>query len=155
MTVREIINKEPVWVSPFLSVGEVAQIMKDCGCAFLPILDDGRVVGVVTDRDVAMALGLKGVNPSSTRIREVMSSSPHCVNVDATPDEVAQQMIAHNVRRLVVEEDNRFVGVVSVVDLAGLITDNQVAETLRSLANLNHPRHVDHLTHPIPGQYLG
>lgn len=155
MKIRELIRSEPIWVSPYLSIADVARVMDECGCAFLPILEDGRAVGVVTDRDVAMASASKGLNAKATRIREVMSANPHSVSADAFAEDAAREMIAHNVRRLVVHEDGRFIGVVSMVDLAGLIGDERIAHALREMAAKNFPHHVHHETHPVPGQYLG
>ena len=64
-------------------------------------------------------------------------------------------MIANNVRRLVVDDQGKFVGIVSVVDLAGLVPDEEMSKTLHTLATQNRPQEGHHETHPIPGQYLG
>ena len=84
-----------------------------------------------------------------------MSASPHGVDIEASLEEVAEEMISKKVRRLVVNEGVAFVGVISVGELAGLISDEQIAQTLYTLASKNATQNFHHEKHAIPGQYLG
>lgn len=147
MKIRDLIGAEPIWVSPYLSVSAVAELMNQSDCAFLPVLEDGRAIGVVTDHDVAFASARKGASPQSTQIREAMSRAPFSVSGHDSPAEAVRQMIAKNVRRLVVEENGRFVGTVSLADLVGFINENPAGGSL--------PRAADRVCSAIPGLYLG
>jgi acetoin utilization protein AcuB len=155
MTVRDLVAPDPVWVSPYTSVAEAARLMEDRGCAFMPVVDGGRVVGVVTDRDLALNTAAKGYHPYHTRVSEVMSQPAHTVGADDDPEDAARTMIERNVRRLVVLEGMEFLGVLSVVDLAGLIPDERIARTLHSLAEHNRPREGHRASDTIGGQFLG
>ncbi|MGV3618524.1 MAG: CBS domain-containing protein [Fimbriimonas sp.] len=155
MKVRELIVPNPVWTTPYITITEAARIMEDRDCAFVPILENGRVVGVVTDRDLAVKAATRGLNPGFTRVSEVMSQPAFVVDADKDPDDAARIMIERNVRRLVVVEDDRFLGVLSVVDLAGLVPDDRVAGTLHTLAEHNRPRVGHGGSEPIGGQFLG
>lgn len=147
MKVRDVINPQPIWVSGTESVVSVAHLMQDSDCAFLPVVEDSRAVGIVTDRDVALALGIHGFNPSTTKVRDVMTPEPESIDADCSLEEAASQIIAKGVHRLVVEKNGEFVGVISIVDLAGLIPDSRVAQTLRMLADRNHPHFVHRERH--------
>lgn len=139
MTIRELITRDPVWISPTLSIADAARTMEDRGCAFIPIIEEGRAVGVVTDRDLAMTTAAHGKDPATTQVAQVMSQPPFGVGADEDPEEAARRMVEHNVRRLVVIDGNHFVGIVSVVDLAGLVTDQSIVKALHALAEQNRP----------------
>lgn len=139
MTIRELMGRDPVWISPTLSIADAARTMEERGCAFIPIIEGGRPIGVVTDRDLALTTAAHGNNPVLTQVAQVMSQPPFAVGADEDAEEAARKMVEHNVRRLVVLDGDRFAGIVSVVDLAGLVTDQSIAKALHALAEQNRP----------------
>jgi CBS domain-containing protein len=109
---------EPVCCGPDDTAERAAHLMEqnDCGC--IPVVRDDRVVGVITDRDIAV----RGVGHSrsfDTRIGELMTTSPRCCGPDAELREVEQIMSDNQIRRVVIVDDEGCcVGIVAQADLA-------------------------------------
>lgn len=105
--------------SPEDTVQHAAQMMREADAGALPVGDGDRLVGMVTDRDVAVRLAAEGRDPRQTRVREVMTPEVRYVFEDEDLDHVADNMAEQQVRRLpVVNRDKRLVGVISLADLA-------------------------------------
>ncbi|KKX27593.1 CBS domain-containing protein [Rhizobium sp. LC145] len=118
MKVSEIMSRDVQIASPQQTIAEIARIMADREIGFLPVGDDDRLVGTITDRDIvirAVADGLGG----DTKVREVMSRDVKYCFEDEDVDEVAHNMGDIQVRRLpVVSREKRLTGVVSIGDAA-------------------------------------
>ena len=118
MDVRDVMTKNPRTVAPNDSIQRAAAVMKEVDTGFVPIVENGRVVGVVTDRDIVIRAVAAGKGPD-TPVREVMSSDVKYCYEDEDLDHVAQNMSDIQVRRLpVVDRNKRLVGIVSLGDLA-------------------------------------
>jgi CBS domain-containing protein len=121
MKAREIMTADPTTCSREDDLAAVVEIMKRENCGIVPITEgngDQKVVGVVTDRDVALYLGKKNVRPSDARASEVMTTDIVSVEPDADVHEVSRKMQQSQVRRVLVTEGKRLLGVVSTADLA-------------------------------------
>jgi CBS domain-containing protein len=114
-------TEEPACCTPGDTIGRAAQLMEqhDCGC--IPVLqakDDNQVVGVITDRDIAVR-GVAQGRSNETEVRELMTSAPCCCTPDADVSEVERLMSDRQVRRIVVVDDRgSCVGIVAQADLA-------------------------------------
>ena len=118
MKVREAMTGNVCLADPDRSIREVAQMMADQDIGALPIGENDRLVGMVTDRDIAVRAVAKGMSPD-TKIRQVMSQEVKYCFDDEDMDDVAQNMGDIKVRRLMVlNRDKRLVGIVSIGDLA-------------------------------------
>jgi CBS domain-containing protein len=122
--------------SPDQTIGEAAMIMAEIDAGALPVGDGDRLVGMLTDRDIAVRAVAQGKGPD-TRVRDVMSSEiKYCFNDDDV-DEVIENMGDIKVRRLVVlNRDKRMVGIVSLGDLA---KDGPTAQTAAALNQICRP----------------
>lgn len=122
--------------SPDQTIGEAAMIMAEIDAGALPVGDGDRLVGMLTDRDIAVRAVAQGRGPD-TRVRDVMSSEiKYCYNDDDV-DEVIENMGDIKVRRLVVlNRDKRMVGIVSLGDLA---KDGPTAQTAAALNQICRP----------------
>jgi CBS domain-containing protein len=119
MQVREVMSKEVKIVSPGDTIDKAAKLMKDCDCGSLPIGENDRLVGVVTDRDIAVRAVAKGKSPKECTVRDVMSKGIKYVFDDETTEAAAQSMSRLQVRRLpVLNREKRLVGIVALGDLA-------------------------------------
>ncbi|MBC75025.1 MAG: CBS domain-containing protein [Halobacteriovoraceae bacterium] len=118
-TVKDYMTTEPACCSPDTELREVAQMMVDCDCGEIPVLDSGRkVVGVITDRDIACRVVARGRNPSKLTARECMSDHIVTVKEDASFDECVDLMEDNKVRRLpVVDQEGRCCGIISQADV--------------------------------------
>jgi CBS domain-containing protein len=94
-------------------------MMAEAGCGFLPVLENGRVIGVVTDRDICLALARLDRRPALTEVREVMSRELFSCDVSAEVGVALGAMRAHGVRRLpVLDAKGKLQGVLSLDDVA-------------------------------------
>ena len=114
MLAREAMITDVFTTAPGDSVTTAARTMRDADVGFLPVVDDGEVVGVVTDRDLVIrALAEGGPDAADTPIRAVMTTGAVGVGPNDSLEAVAHQMAEHEVRRLLVMDGPRLVGVVS------------------------------------------
>ena len=118
-SINELMSSNPATVESNSTVAEAAQIMKSEDVGLVPVVEGDRLVGTLTDRDIAIRVVAEGREPQSTSVREVASSDVVTVDPQQGLDEALRLMAEHQVRRLpVVEEDGRLVGVVAQADVA-------------------------------------
>jgi CBS domain-containing protein len=98
----------------------VASVMAEKGCGIVPIVrDDGRLAGVITDRDICLALAHRGQRATEVRADQVMTSVVHACSEEDYAGQVLEKMKKHQVRRLpVVDETQQVRGIISLDDLA-------------------------------------
>ena len=118
MKVSEIMTRDVRLLSPDQTIREAASLMADIDVGSLPISENDRLVGMITDRDIVIRAVAHG-KPADTKVAEVMSKEMlYCLDTDEI-DDVARNMGKAQVRRLpVVNGDKRLVGIVSLGDLA-------------------------------------
>ena len=97
---------------------DAARTMREGDFGSMPVVDDGRLVGVLTDRDIVVRAVAEGLDPAVARVGEVASRDPVTVAPEQDLDEAMELMARHRVRRLPVVADGRLVGVVSQADVA-------------------------------------
>jgi CBS domain-containing protein len=134
-TVRDVMTKNPRAVEPSTTLVDAARNMRDENVGPLPIVDDGRVVGMLTDRDIVVRAIAEGRDPSSTTVGEIASRELVTVDPDQSLDEAARLMAQHQVRRLpVVEEDGRLAGIVAQADVATAGDDSLTGEVVERIS---------------------
>jgi CBS domain-containing protein len=82
MKVRELMTKEPATVEPDATLGRVATLMKQEDCGSIPVVQDGRLVGIVTDRDIVVRGIAAGKDPKTQRVSDIMSADPVAIGPD-------------------------------------------------------------------------
>ena len=137
MKVSEAMTREVRLARPDQSIREAAQLMGELDVGALPVEDNDRLVGMITDRDIAVRAIAQGRGPD-TKVREVMTSEIKYCFDDQSIDEVTRNMGDLQVRRLpVVNRDKRLVGILSLGDLA---VENQWAdEAGEALSQISQP----------------
>ncbi|MGW7441978.1 CBS domain-containing protein [Kitasatospora sp. NPDC054795] len=116
--IREIMTTNPVAVGPLTSLTEAARRMRDADIGDVLVVDDGRLRGLVTDRDLLVRAMAEGKDPGQTTVHEVCSDDLVRVGPDDDVARAVDLMRDHALRRLPVTEDERPVGIVSLGDLA-------------------------------------
>ncbi|NUW38935.1 CBS domain-containing protein [Nonomuraea rhodomycinica] len=116
-TVADIMTARPAVVEAEQPVSVAAALMRDNDAGAVIVNDNGRVSGIITDRDIAVRVVAADKGPD-TRVREACSPSVEAVGPDTSLDQAVQLMRTHAVRRLPVVESGQAVGIVSLGDLA-------------------------------------
>jgi len=117
--VSDVMSSNVRLIAPEDSVQQATRLMRDEDTGVLPVGEGDRLVGIVTDRDVALRVIAEGKDPLRTKVREVMSQEPKYVFEDEELEHVADNMAQEQIRRLpVVNRNKRLVGIVSIGDLA-------------------------------------
>jgi CBS domain-containing protein len=133
--VADVMERDVRIASPDDSVQQVARLMREEDTGILPVGDGDRLVGMVTDRDVAVRLVAEGRDPAQTKVRDVMTPDVRYVFEDEDVDHVAENMANQQVRRLpVMNRQKRLVGVVSIGDIAKGPNSGAAAHALKGVA---------------------
>jgi CBS domain-containing protein len=118
--ISEVMTRDPAVIAPDADVQKAAQIMRDMNIGAVPVCDGKRLLGMITDRDIAIRATARGLAPNTAHVADVMSQTISWAFDDQTVGEVLQQMGDQQLRRIpVVSRDNmELQGVVSLGDLA-------------------------------------
>ena len=120
--------------SPGDSISNAARAMTDCNAGLLPVGEGDRLIGMITDRDIAIRAVAKRLSPD-TPVRDVMSSEVLYCYEDEQVDAVARNMADQQIRRLpVVSREKRLVGIISLGDIARQGTPRMTGATLSSIS---------------------
>ena len=129
MKVREIITPDPEVIHPDATICEAARKMRQYDVGMLPVCDGDRLVGAVTDRDLAIRATAEGLDPLKTPVREIMTPGMHYCFEDDDLASLARIMEDRQIRRLpVLNRSKRLMGIVSVGDLALRTHDEHLVE---------------------------
>jgi len=119
MRISEIMTPDPELIDPTATVRDAAQRMKNEDIGALPVGENDRLIGMVTDRDITVRAVAEGRDPSSTTVRDVMSEKIYYCFEDDDVEDAAKCMADNQVRRLpILNRDKRLTGIVSLADLA-------------------------------------
>jgi CBS domain-containing protein len=144
MRVRECMTKDVRIANPDETIREAAKAMASLDAGILPVGENDRLVGMITDRDIAVRGVAEGKGPD-TKIRDVMSKEVRYCFEDEDVDHVLESMGDLHVRRLpVLNRDKRLVGIVSLGDLAG---NGEADEAGEALSNISRPGGQHSQTH--------
>jgi CBS domain-containing protein len=136
MKVKDAMTTEVVIARPDQTIAEAARMMAECDSGALPVGDDDRLVGMITDRDIAIRAIAKDLGPD-TPIRNVMTKEVLYCFLDEDVEHVADNMGEQQVRRLpVLDRDKRLVGIVSLGDLA---TNSKPKTSGQAIAAISRP----------------
>jgi CBS domain-containing protein len=116
MNIRDVMTSNPRTVSPSDTIQSAARIMRDEDTGAVPVVENGRPVGMVTDRDIVVRAVANG--ELNRPVRDVVSGNVVTARPDMSTKEAAQLMSEYQVRRLPVVENDCLVGIVSIGDLA-------------------------------------
>lgn len=126
MLVRDVMKSQLEVIDPSQTLAEAAKKMRDANVGSLPVVEDAKLIGMITDRDIVIRCIAEGADPTATPVREATSDDVvHCV-VDQSVEDASKIMAAAKVRRLpVIDHDRRLVGIVALGDISweGSATD--------------------------------
>lgn len=134
MLVREAMTRDVHTVSPDQSIQEAARLMLQIDAGALPVGENDKLVGMVTDRDIAVR-GVAGGKPPTAPVREIMSRELRYCFEDEDLNHVSRNMADQQVRRLpVVDRNKRLVGILALADLATSAKSGQASGALLGIS---------------------
>ncbi|MCV7354808.1 CBS domain-containing protein [Mycolicibacterium fluoranthenivorans] len=133
-TAREIMRTGVTCIGEHQTLAAAAQHMAELGIGALPITgDDGRVCGMLTDRDIVVKCLATGSDPNTTTAGELAQGTIHHVGADASVQQMVDVMAEHRIRRLLVLDEHHLVGIVSEADIAGHLPEQATAGFVKAI----------------------
>ena len=117
-SVRDVMTSDPKTVDAGDNVEDAAKIMAEADIGAVVVIDDDKVAGIVTDRDIVVRVVAAGENPSKTDVSDAASGGADTIEADASIDDAVKLMREKDIRRLPVVEDDKPIGIVSLGDIA-------------------------------------
>jgi CBS domain-containing protein len=133
-SVREAMTASVSSVSPSQSLADAAEVMKGQNIGSVPVVEEGRLKGIVTDRDIVTRAVAERRDPQSMQVEEIASHDLVTVEADQDLDEALALMAHHKVRRLPVVEDGQLVGMLAQADVAIEARDARVGEMVGQIS---------------------
>jgi len=133
-SVRDAMTLDPRSIGQSASVVEAAQLMREEDIGSLPITDEEKLVGMLTDRDITTRVVAQAGDPKATSVGEVYSRDLISVEPDNDLEEALGLMARHQVRRLPVVENGRLVGIVAQADIALKESETKTGELVEAIS---------------------
>jgi len=142
MKIKDVMTCQVTVVQPNTTIAEAADLMKSLDVGLLPVCEDDRLVGMLTDRDITVRVTAEGQSPNTTLVSEVMTPEVHVVFDDQDVEDAARVMKQQQVRRVaVLDRDKRLVGIASLGDLAVDTADTMLTgEVIGRVSEPSEPR---------------
>ena len=133
--ITELMTPNPRTIDQDKPVSDAAKMMRDEDVGLAPIVDGDKLVGTVTDRDIAIRIVAEGKDPQTTKVMEIASRELITIDPQQDLDEAMKLMARHQVRRLpVVEEDGKLIGVVAQADIAQHASGKKIGEVVKHIS---------------------
>ena len=133
-SVKDAMTSDVRTATPSQSLTDVAQLMKQEDVGSVPVVEDGRLIGMLTDRDIVVRGIADGSDPHAIHVGDIASRDLVTVRPDDDLDEALRLMAQHQVRRLAVVEDGTLVGVLAQADVAHEAKDKAVGQVVEEIS---------------------
>jgi CBS domain-containing protein len=134
-SVQDVMTRDPRTATPSQSLTEAALMMKNENAGALPVVEDGRLVGIVTDRDIVVRAVAEGIDLAALTVGDIASRPVVAVTPSQDLDDALAMMAQYQLRRLpVVEWDDVVVGIVAQADVALNVKEKRAGETLEEIS---------------------
>ena len=137
LMIKDLMSRDVKVVSPDMTIEEAAKKMRDGDFGMMPVGEDDRMIGTISDRDIAIRAVAEGKD-AGTKVRDVMTEGIAWAYEDASVEQAATIMSKRQVRRLpVVNRDKRLVGIVALGDFA--VKSSEIRPTAQALSEISKP----------------
>ncbi len=133
-SIRDLMTGNPTTCEPSTTIVEAAKVMAQEDVGPVPIVEGGRIVGIVTDRDLVVRVLAEGRDPSSTTIGEIASADLVTVQPNSDLNEALSLMAQNQVRRLPVVEGDQLVGIIAQADVARAAEEEKTGEVVQDIS---------------------
>ncbi|WP_125153398.1 CBS domain-containing protein [Clostridium rectalis] len=137
MKIKDVMTKSVASLNGQDTVEHAAQLMKEHNIGSLPVCDGEKVIGIITDRDIAIRSAAEGENVQKQTVRDIMTSNPVTIKSDMDVHEAARIMSERQIRRLPVVENNNISGMVSLGDIS--VEPNLCDNAGEALSSISEP----------------
>lgn len=152
MKIEEAMSKDFFTATPSTNLVDIAVEMKRHNVGAIPIVENNRLVGIVTDRDIVMHCVASGIDPKQCTAQQYMTGNPLTIGPEASVEEAADLMAKEQIHRLPVVKDGRLVGMIALGDVAVEVGDDRiVADTLRRISTPVRSHVIHHAAGQQPG----
>jgi len=134
LLVKDIMNKNVVIAKPIVTLREAARVMGEMNMGSLVIMEDDKVVGIVTSTDILKAIG-EGKDPDKVTIGEIATKNVITIQADEPLEKAVDIMVKHKIKKLPVMMNEKLVGIITVSDIA--IVEPKIVACIASLISLN------------------
>jgi CBS domain-containing protein len=133
-SVRDTMTTQPATVERSRPVAEAARIMRDQNVGSLPVVEEGRLIGMITDRDIVIRLVAEGRELESTSVGDAYTDQPVTVEPEQDLDDALTLMARYQVRRLPVTEGDRLIGMLAQADVALEEKEKTTGEVVQAIS---------------------
>jgi CBS domain-containing protein len=133
-SIRDVMTSEVRACEPGATVVDAAKVMAKEDVGPVPVVEDGRLTGIITDRDIVVRVVAEGRDPGSTTLGEIASTDLVTISPDDDLDTALKLLAENQVRRVPVVEGDRLVGIVSQADVARLGSDAKTGEVVEEIS---------------------
>ena len=148
---HDVMTESLINCSPTATVAKAAKLMRDRKAGDVLVTDEGRLVGIVTDRDIAVRVTAKSLDPGQVLVRDVMSTRVLTGEPNWDLDKIAKVMGKHQIRRLPIAENGMPIGIVSLSDIA--LHNDHKSHVTKSLKEISESRGT-HRLHSVKRSLL-
>jgi CBS domain-containing protein len=135
MLVKDLMNNHVESVLPNSTVLQAAKKMRDLNVGIIPVINEsGNIEGLLTDRDIVVRVLADELNPSNTSVREVMTADIQFCSENSSIEEAAKIMERHKIRRILVKNDGKITGIISLGDIALNVKEQLSGEILKTIS---------------------
>lgn len=136
MLIKDMLKYNLITCNSNASIKDVSILMKDSDIGFIPVKDEDKFIGVVTDRDIV----IRGCSSDINDISKIVS--PNIISIDSNKNiyEALDYYVKYKIKRLLVTEDDKYVGVISINDIIKVEHDTkELIETIRKIFSIDNP----------------
>jgi CBS domain-containing protein len=134
LLVKDVMNKNVVVAKPIVTLREAAKVMGEMNMGSLVIMEEDKIVGIVTSTDILKAIG-EGKDPDKVTISEIATKSVITIQADEPLEKAVDIMVKNKIKKLPVLMNEKLVGIITVSDIA--IVEPKIVATVASLISLN------------------
>ena len=135
--VRDIMQKNVITIEHDKTVHDAATILKENEISFLVIMRDGKPIGVVSERDIVQKIAAKDLKASTVLLEDIMSKKFRWVTPDTVIEDAVQKMLNNNIRRLIILENEKLVGVITQTNLAEFLRSKLLINGMLDIKNID------------------
>jgi len=137
--IKDVMNRNVIVAKPHTTLREAAKVMSDLNIGSLVVMENEKIVGIVTSTDALRAVA-EGADPDRTTLADIMSKDVITIEEDRDVEEAVELMVKNKIKRLPVVREGKLVGIITVSDIA--VVEPKIIASIASLISINVPKYT-------------